>query len=237
MAAPFSSEHGIFPQVVAELQHRSIPSSATAKKVELFKLLFPPSTATTSVEQPSLQTITTSLMQIHKMLNSMFMSLQDLQRHTEALEQRPVTNQLLLPPQASFIPSFPAGIINTPPFVTPAHVVPINIRKDILVGKYINLASLLIAAHDVVNNRSYAYGGTSVILKSKSLQLCRHFSGLKFPVYSICKSSAHTANWCPNTESDAITSTSRAMASMPPAPSQMVQLDKLVRLVWYIGKA
>lgn len=40
--------------------------------------------------------------------------------------------------------------------IFPAHLVPAGIRKDILEGKDVNQASLLISVHDLAKNKSYA---------------------------------------------------------------------------------
>lgn len=41
------------------------------------------------------------------------------------------------------------------PSVSPAHFIPANLKKDILEGKDINLASLLIAPQVIVENKPY----------------------------------------------------------------------------------
>lgn len=39
-----------------------------------------------------------------------------------------------------------------------AHFIPVSIIKDILEGKDMNLASLLISVHDLFKNNSYVWG-------------------------------------------------------------------------------
>ena len=64
--------------------------------------------------------------------------------------------------------------------VSPAHFIPANIKKDILEGKDVNLASLLIAAQDVSENKSFSCGEVSVVLKTKDPRLSRKLSVPEF---------------------------------------------------------
>lgn len=65
------------------------------------------------------------------------------------------------------------------PSVSPAHFIPANVKKDILDGKDINLASLLIASQDV-ENKSHACGEVSVVLKTREPRLNRKLSIAEF---------------------------------------------------------
>lgn len=66
----------------------------------------------------------------------------------------------------------PEGTPESSSTILPAHVVPVSLRKDILEGKDVNLASLLISVHYVADNRAYAWG-ISVVIKSKDPRLTR----------------------------------------------------------------
>lgn len=62
------------------------------------------------------------------------------------------------------------------PSLSPAHFIPAYGRKDILNGKDVNLASLLIALQDIAEKKSYACGEVSVVLKTRNPRLNRKFS-------------------------------------------------------------
>lgn len=48
----------------------------------------------------------------------------------------------------------PTGMPDLSPTIFPADLVPASISKDILEGKDVNVASLLISVHDVAENKS-----------------------------------------------------------------------------------
>lgn len=74
----------------------------------------------------------------------------------------------------------PTGTLDTSSTIFPAHLVPASIRKDILEGKDVNLASLLISVHGLAENKSYAWGDVSVVLKAKDPRLNHKLSITKF---------------------------------------------------------
>ena len=72
------------------------------------------------------------------------------------------------------------GMLSTSPVVAPAHFIPENIRKDILAGKDVNLASILIASQDVAENKVINCGEVAVLLRAKDARLNRKLSVLEF---------------------------------------------------------
>ena len=172
------------PRLIAELRRRGISHPASARKAELFRLLFPSPASTDSAEQVTLRAMAASLTQIHSTLNSLAGSFQDLRARVEVLEASPVpapvvpaVPEVLVVPEAPLIPGPPlSGTSPGVPSVTPAHFIPAGIRKDILDGKDVNLASLLIATHDLADNKSYACGDVSVIIKARDHRLNRKLS-------------------------------------------------------------
>lgn len=64
--------------------------------------------------------------------------------------------------------------------MSPAHFFLANLKKDILEGKDMNLASLLIASQDVVENKSYACGEVSLALKTRDPRFNRKLSIAEF---------------------------------------------------------
>lgn len=174
------------PRLIAELQRRGISYPASARKAQLFRLLFP-RTADSSAEQVTLRTVAASLAEIHTTLSSLATSCHELRSRVEVLENQPspVSAAAAAGPVAladSGSSSIPGPVSVGPgnnlcaPSVNPAHFIPANIRKDILEGKDVNLASLLIAAHDVADNRSYACGDVSVVVKTRDHRLSRKLS-------------------------------------------------------------
>ncbi|PIO27015.1 hypothetical protein AB205_0162490, partial [Aquarana catesbeiana] len=78
------------PKLTAELRRRGVPFSATARKGELFKLLFPPPAAAgPSTQQASLQSISSAISQLHTMVSSLSSSVTDVQTRVALLEARP----------------------------------------------------------------------------------------------------------------------------------------------------
>ena len=92
-----TSEHGsspslrswTIPRLMAELRSRGISFAASARKAELFRLLFP----TQAIQQPSTSadqaSVLTALTQIHTMLNTLSTSVQLMQDRMDVLEARP----------------------------------------------------------------------------------------------------------------------------------------------------
>ncbi|XP_040275850.1 uncharacterized protein LOC120991027 [Bufo bufo] len=75
------------PKMIAELDKRGIRLSATARKAELYHLLFPePSTGST--EQIPMSTIQLSLTQLHATINNLSSSICDMNTRLQAVESR-----------------------------------------------------------------------------------------------------------------------------------------------------
>ncbi|XP_056429550.1 uncharacterized protein LOC130368988 isoform X2 [Hyla sarda] len=167
------------PKLTAELVRRGIPYPATARKAELYRLLSS-DTAGPSNEEVSNCTLHTSLTQLHALVNSLSSSLTDMQSRVEAIENRdsvPPTPQV---PIQTPTHAAPTGTPPAIPTISPAHFIPPHIKKDILDGKDINLASLVIATHDLMENKTIACGDVSVVLKSKDVRLSRKLSLSEF---------------------------------------------------------
>lgn len=104
-----------------------------------------------------------------------------LQDRIEVIKARSARGEVLAAPPDPALPSAPAGNVSislpvaapSPLAVLPsvflAHFIPANI-KAILEGKDVNLASLLIVSQDVTENKSFACGKVSVVLKNERSQ-------------------------------------------------------------------
>ncbi|PIO04527.1 hypothetical protein AB205_0079070 [Aquarana catesbeiana] len=78
------------PKLTAELRRRVVPFPATARKGELFKLLFPPPAAAgPRTQQASLQSISSAISQLHTMVSSLSTSVMDVQTRVALLEAGP----------------------------------------------------------------------------------------------------------------------------------------------------
>ncbi|XP_056409367.1 uncharacterized protein LOC130327128 [Hyla sarda] len=182
------------PKLTAELVRKGIPFPATARKAELYRLLVsehsgPCDQAGPSSEEVSMQTLNTSILQLHTLINSLCSRVDTLEcKSSEAPAPAPVVGltsaipHTSVPPQVSATPQasvLPVGLNMLVPNVAPAHFIPTNL-KDILDGKDVNLASLLIASHDVSENKTIACGEVSVILKAKDVRLSRKLTLAEF---------------------------------------------------------
>lgn len=167
------------PKLTAELRRRGVPFPATVRKGELFKLLFPPPAAGPSTQQASLQSISSAISQLHTMVSSLSTSVTDVQTRVALLEARPAT-AVPDPTATQTLTPLPAGTSGWSPIVYPSHLVPTSTRKDILDGRDINLASLLISVHDLAENKAFSWGDISVVLKAKDPRLNRKLSVPEF---------------------------------------------------------
>ncbi|KAM8921272.1 kinectin [Pelodytes ibericus] len=174
IASPASIRSWTIPRITTELRRRQIPYPATARKAELFKLLNNSTDNTEAGEGPS----NTSSGDIQAMLASLMTSMGKVNDRLANLEA--VTTALSkagLPDAAQQAPSEPraAGMVISSDYqdVDPAYTIPAHIKRDILEGKDVNLASLLIASQDVVENKTYMYDDVSVVVRSKDVRLNR----------------------------------------------------------------
>ncbi|KAM8972332.1 kinesin-like protein KIF23 [Pelodytes ibericus] len=174
IASPASIRSWTIPRITTELRRRQIPYPATARKAELFKLLNNSIDNTEAGEGPS----NTSSGDIQAMLASLMTSMGKVNDRLANLEA--VTTALSkagLPDAAQQAPSEPraAGMVISSDYqdVDPAYTIPAHIKRDILEGKDVNLASLLIASQDVVENKTYMYDDVSVVVRSKDVRLNR----------------------------------------------------------------
>ncbi|XP_040207742.1 uncharacterized protein LOC120938098 [Rana temporaria] len=168
------------PRIIAQLRRKGIPYPATARKAELFRLLFPPTPNTApSNPQTSLQSISGAISQLHSMVATLSATVSDVQTRVATLEARPLTpvhDTVVVSALASPLTGTPESSST----VIPAHLVSASLRKDILEGKDVNLASLLVSVHDVADNRAYAWGDVSVVVKSKDPRLSRKLTVTEF---------------------------------------------------------
>lgn len=119
-----------------------------------------------------------AISQLHSMVTSLSTVISDVQTRVTVLEVHPATAFpdmvaviVLAPP--------PAGTPEMSLAILPVHLVTGSIRKDILEGKDVNLASFL-SVHDLAKNKSYALGDISVVLKSKGPRLNRKLTVTEF---------------------------------------------------------
>ncbi|KAM4809787.1 uncharacterized protein WCC33_017919 [Rhinophrynus dorsalis] len=161
---------------MAELQRRGVPFPATAIKADLFKLLQNTQNALSDSPSPNLDldhhsnesvdvqvtlaNLTASVAAIHARLDMM-------QTPPQVFQQ---AGQVLGPEveQGMFFPPIPT---RARPFITPAHFIPNQLRKDILEGKDINLVSLLISSKDGMENKAFSCEQLSVVLKARDPRL------------------------------------------------------------------
>ncbi|XP_073462542.1 uncharacterized protein [Aquarana catesbeiana] len=167
------------PKLTAELRRREIPFPATARKAELFRLLFSPPAAAQSGTQASLQSISSAITQLHSLVTTLSATVTDVQTRVGTLEVHQAAPSLSTVTTATPMPLL-TGTPDIYTYVLPAHLVPAGIRKDIVDGKDINLASLLIAVHDPAENKSYSWGDVSVVLKAKDHRLTRKLNIAEF---------------------------------------------------------
>ncbi|XP_040288600.1 ATP-binding cassette sub-family B member 5-like [Bufo bufo] len=163
------------------MSRRSIAYPATARKAELYRLLVVNS-GPQQQEEVSTVTVQNSLTQIHLLLNNLTSSVTDVQTRLQAVESRcfattPHTIDAAVPSTST---ATGAGIPVTAPSIMPAHFVPANLKKDILEGRDVNLASLLVATRDLSDSRVIACGDVSVILKGRDHRLNRKLTVPEF---------------------------------------------------------
>ncbi|XP_056401083.1 uncharacterized protein LOC130294952 [Hyla sarda] len=191
-----SSEQGVgtayrswtIPRLMEELRKKGIPFPASARKAELYKLMMSGEEASGSQQDISGQTVATSLAQLHNMMNSVMSSLSSLQSRMDTMEKGGAS-QASVPPTvvaaaapATSAVAVPLGRGTTPPKITPSHFIPAAIRRDILDGKDVNLASLLISTQDVTETKTVACGEVSVVFKSKDARLNRKLTIVEFVI-------------------------------------------------------
>ena len=174
LASPASIRSWTIPRITMELRKRHIPYPASARKAELFSLLRTSTNNMDAGEGPS----QSSPDDIRTMLTSLMASMSKVNSRLEQLES--VTTALMLsgPPvpasQATADPPVVARAITLEDQeVSPAHMIPEHLKRDILEGKDVNLASLLIASQDIVENKTYAYEDVSVVVRSRDARLNR----------------------------------------------------------------
>ncbi|KAM8972680.1 olfactory receptor 5P52-like [Pelodytes ibericus] len=108
---------------------------------------------------------------IHFMLSSLMASMSKVNSRLEKLESVTTALTLAGPPAAS--PAQVDMLLVAPPItqedqeVSPAHMIPEHLKRDILEGKDVNLTSLLIASQEIVENKTYAYDDVSVVTMNK----------------------------------------------------------------------
>ncbi|XP_073455091.1 uncharacterized protein [Aquarana catesbeiana] len=110
------------PRLMAELQRRGTSYLASARKAELFRLLFPCASGS-SAEQVTLWTVASSLSQIHATVSSLVSSCQELRARVEVLEAQPSPVSGLsagtgTPLVSSPVPIGPGNSMGVPP-ITP----------------------------------------------------------------------------------------------------------------------
>ncbi|PIO11653.1 hypothetical protein AB205_0033590, partial [Aquarana catesbeiana] len=107
------------PKLTAALRRRGVPFSATARKGELFKLLFPPPAAAgPSNQQASLQSISSAISQLYTMVSSLSSSVMDIQTRVALLEARPAA-AIPDPTATQVLTPLPAGTTGWSPIVYP----------------------------------------------------------------------------------------------------------------------
>ncbi|PIN98021.1 hypothetical protein AB205_0098080 [Aquarana catesbeiana] len=108
------------------------------------------------------------------MVLSLSSSVTDVQTRVKLLEARPAV-AIPDPTATQVLTPLPAGTTGWSPIVYPSHLVPASIRKDILDGRDVNPASLLISVHDLAENKAYTWGDVSVVLKPKTPDLIGNY--------------------------------------------------------------
>ncbi|XP_063289463.1 uncharacterized protein LOC134573609 [Pelobates fuscus] len=165
------------PKITSELKRRNIPFPATARKAELFRLL----NITDDNERPGPSTVfnvQNSLAELHNMMTSLVSSVATINNRLDNLEANSITTVPEVPVPATE-PTPNLGKDNPLPtsratnIINPIHLIPQSLRRDIIEGKDVNLASLLIASQDVVENRAYTFEDLSVVMKSRDPRLNR----------------------------------------------------------------
>ncbi|XP_044125174.1 mucin-5AC-like [Bufo gargarizans] len=167
------------PKLIAELRRRGIRHPATARKAELYRLLM--TTPGSSAEQSDNDSIRLALAQIQSSITGLVSSVADIQSRVAVLETRPAASPQY--PGSAVISAIPPDVAGRPsatPQIAPSHFVPEHIKKDILAGKDVNLASILIASQDISENRVINCGEVSVVLKAKDARLNRKLSVSEF---------------------------------------------------------
>lgn len=152
-------------KLMAELWCRAIPYPAMARKAKLFRLLLPtPAAAAPGTQQASLLSISSAPTQLHTMIGMLTAAVSGMQARVLEVCLSVTPLDMFAAPILALPPT---GMLDTSSTIFPAHLVPAGIRKDILEGKDINLASLLISVQDLAKNKSYTSGDVFVVLKAK----------------------------------------------------------------------
>ncbi|XP_044131008.1 uncharacterized protein LOC122932255 [Bufo gargarizans] len=177
---PVALRRWTVPRLVAELAKRGIRHPASARKAELYRLLMTEPSAPEREDPPP--AIQQSLVLLQASLDSLISSVADIRTRVVDLESRtPASSQAVVPVSDPPLFQLPApGTSPAAPVVAPAHLVPDHIRRDILAGKDVNLASILIASHDAADNKTFDCGEVSVVLRAKDGRLNRKLSVVEF---------------------------------------------------------
>ncbi|KAM4704361.1 uncharacterized protein WCC33_012775 [Rhinophrynus dorsalis] len=172
-------------KIIKELQSRGIPYPASARKAELFKLLFSPTLtprpSTSHSPTPSISQSTSDLADLQASVATLAESVASIHARLDELGNPPSGHQVAqmvcpgIPPSPAC-----AAIGNSVPAISPAHFIPNHLRKDIIEGKDVNLVSLLISSHDNVENKAFSCDQVSVVLKAKDSRLGKKLSVTEF---------------------------------------------------------
>ncbi|XP_056389040.1 uncharacterized protein LOC130283477 [Hyla sarda] len=170
------------PRLMEELRRRGVPFPASARKGELFNLLNADQAPRGSQAAAQDQVSSASLSQLHTMMTEVLTTVSGFKARLDLMElsRSDVAVPTAASPTASTSQATPSGMPHPPPIITPAHFIPAAIKKDILEGKEVNLASLLIATTDVHDTKTVACGELAVTFKSKDARLSRKLSVTEF---------------------------------------------------------
>ncbi|KAM4705103.1 uncharacterized protein WCC33_009958 [Rhinophrynus dorsalis] len=172
-------------KIIKELQSRGIPYPATARKAELFKLLFSPTStprpSTSNSPAPSLSQSTSDLADLQASVATLAESVASIHARLDILGNSPSGHQVTQMVCPGISPNPVSATIGSPvPAISPAHFIPNHLKKDIIEGKDINLVSLLISSHDSVENKAFSCDQVSVVLKTKDPRLGKKLSVTEF---------------------------------------------------------
>ncbi|XP_044158789.1 uncharacterized protein LOC122944502 [Bufo gargarizans] len=150
--------------------------------------------AASNQEPFGLDTIESSITQLHVVINTMASSMAGFQARLETVEASSAVSGLASqrPAASTSKQSNVFGGSGSTPSIAPSHFIPANIRQDIIKGKDVNLASLLIAAHEAPDNKTITCGEVSVDVRlDRKLSIAEFV--LAFSLYRavICTVSPH----------------------------------------------
>ncbi|KAM4705003.1 uncharacterized protein WCC33_009834 [Rhinophrynus dorsalis] len=172
-------------KITTELLRRGIPFSASARKAELFKLLFatPQANRFSSSSSPvrqiggvDIQTTLTELAASIALVHSRLDAIEASQAQARLQIRQDVV------PEATHESTPTPHTENSPPIISPAHYVPAHIKKDILEGKDINLVSLLISSQDGIESKAFHSETMSVVLKARDPRLGKKLNIAEFVI-------------------------------------------------------